>query len=259
MARLDDLRAAYDAQSDHLVGWLRGLPDDVGPQPTRLSGWTVRDLAFHTTEVPRALTTALSSPSPKDRPLSIAQYTSRWRASAAEIEQRDRAGAATFGLPDIVARHEAEAAALHDALAGATGDVVIAARRGAIRLSDMLTTRVNELVVHSLDLSASVPERGPVTIDRQALGVSCRMLTGILAERVPGHTVEVRVPPYSAVQCGEGPRHTRGTPPNVVEVDAMAWVEIATGRLSWPAALAGGQLRISGERADISEHLPVLA
>jgi hypothetical protein len=85
------------------------------------------------------------------------------------------------------------------------------------------------------------------------------MLTAILAERVPGHTVEVRVPPYSAVQCVEGPRHTRGTPPNVVEVDAMTWIEIATGRASWDAALASGRLRISGERADISAHLPVLS
>jgi hypothetical protein len=123
----------------------------------------------------------------------------------------------------------------------------------------MLITRVNELVVHSLDLSASVPDVPAVTIERPSLAVACRMLTGILAERLPGHTVEVRVPPYSAIQCIEGPRHTRGTPPNVVEVDAMAWVEIATGRLAWSAAVSDGRVRASGERANLSEQLPVLA
>jgi hypothetical protein len=85
------------------------------------------------------------------------------------------------------------------------------------------------------------------------------MLTGILAERVPGHSVELRVPPYAAVQCVAGPRHTRGTPPNVVEVDAMTWVELATGRAEWADAVAAGRVRASGERADISAHLPVLS
>jgi hypothetical protein len=122
-----------------------------------------------------------------------------------------------------------------------------------------MVTRVNELVVHSLDLSASVPELEPIPVDRGALAVSTRMLTGILAERVPGHSVELRVPPYAAVQCVAGPRHTRGTPPNVVEVDAMTWVELATGRTTWAAASDAGRLRASGERADLSEHLPVLA
>jgi hypothetical protein len=173
--------------------------------------------------------------------------------------RRDRTGAEGVSIDDIVTRHAVESAALHDALATVTGDVVVAARRGPIRVLDLLTTRVNELVVHSLDLSASAPTCDPVRVDRQALGISCRMLTGILAERVRGHTVEVRVPPYSAVQCVEGPRHTRGTPPNVVEVDAMTWIELATGRIGWGTALADGRLRISGERADISEHLPVLA
>ena len=145
------------------------------------------------------------------------------------------------------------------ALDAEPGDPVVPARRGPIKLSDLLVTRVNELVVHSLDLSASVPGIAPVVVDRDALGIAARMLTGILAERAPGRSVEVRVPPYVAVQCIAGPRHTRGTPPNVVEMDAVTWVELATGRLAWSEAIDSGVVRASGERADISAQLPVLA
>jgi hypothetical protein len=84
-----------------------------------------------------------------------------------------------------------------------------------------------------------------------------RFLLEELAVRAPGRSVEVRVPPYGAVQCVEGPRHTRGTPPNVVEIDPMTWVSLATGRTSWDAAVAEGLVRASGERADLSGHLPL--
>jgi uncharacterized protein (TIGR03083 family) len=259
VTRLDELLAAYDAQSESLLDWLRAVPPETAERESRLAGWSVRELAFHLTEVPRALTAALARPASKERALTIADYTAHWRTVAGDIAERDRSAAISYDLPAVITRYESESAAMRSAVAAMSRDVVVSARRGPIRLTDFLTTRVNELVVHSLDLTASTPERDPVAIDRQALGVACRMLAGILAERVPGHTVEVRVPPYSAVQCVEGPRHTRGTPPNVVEVDAMAWIEIATGRLSWHAALGDGRLRISGERADISEHLPVLS
>jgi Bacterial SCP ortholog len=82
-------------------------------------------------------------------------------------------------------------------------------------------------------------------------------LLGLLAARAPGRAVEVRVPPYAAVQCLAGPRHTRGTPPNVVETDAVTWIMLATGRLGWQAAVAGGRVRASGPRADLSGQLPL--
>jgi putative sterol carrier protein len=65
------------------------------------------------------------------------------------------------------------------------------------------------------------------------------------------------VPPFGAVQCVEGPRHTRGTPPNVVETDAETWLGLATGRLGWVEALRTGAVRASGERADLSDFLPL--
>jgi hypothetical protein len=84
-----------------------------------------------------------------------------------------------------------------------------------------------------------------------------RALLAELARRAPGRSIEVRVPPYGAVQCGEGPRHTRGTPPNVVEMDPLTWVRFATGRLGWAEAVADGRIHASGNRADISSYVPI--
>jgi hypothetical protein len=80
----------------------------------------------------------------------------------------------------------------------------------------------------------------------------------VLAERAPGASVEVRVPPYAAVQAVAGVRHTRGTPPAVVELDADTWIALATGALGWAEADAEGRVRASGERADLSPLLPLV-
>ena len=85
-----------------------------------------------------------------------------------------------------------------------------------------------------------------------------RYLLEELVERAPGRSVEVRVPPHGAVQCVEGPRHTRGTPPNVIETDARTWVALGTGSASWDEVRRSGLLRASGERADLSAYLPLV-
>jgi hypothetical protein len=92
---------------------------------------------------------------------------------------------------------------------------------------------------------------------REALRTAVRYLLDVLADRAPGRAVEVRIPPFAAVQCIEGPRHTRGTPANVVETDPLTWLALATGRLDWASAAASGKLRASGPRADISGYLPL--
>jgi hypothetical protein len=84
-----------------------------------------------------------------------------------------------------------------------------------------------------------------------------RVLLAELAHRAPGRSVEVRVPPFGAVQCVPGPRHTRGTPPNVVETDALTWLLVATGRLPWSDAVASGRISASGIRTDLSGYLPL--
>ncbi|MBO0516677.1 sterol carrier family protein, partial [Streptomyces beijiangensis] len=79
-----------------------------------------------------------------------------------------------------------------------------------------------------------------------------------LAAKAPGGATEVRIPPYAVVQCIEGPRHTRGTPPNVVETDPLTWLRLATGRTDWSTALDAAKVSASGERADLSALLPLL-
>ena len=93
--------------------------------------------------------------------------------------------------------------------------------------------------------------------ERDVVRDAVRWLLTALAKRAPGHSVEVRVPPYGAVQCVAGPRHTRGTPPNVVETDPLTWIQLGTGRLSWSEALASGKVTASGIRTDISDLLPL--
>jgi hypothetical protein len=96
-----------------------------------------------------------------------------------------------------------------------------------------------------------------VVPDRPVLRDAVRATLGVLAARVPGRSVEVRVPPFGAIQCVEGPRHTRGTPPNVVETDPVTWLSLALGRTTWVEAMAAGKIRASGTRADLSAYLPL--
>jgi hypothetical protein len=93
--------------------------------------------------------------------------------------------------------------------------------------------------------------------DRPTLRAAVRDLLAALRYLAPGRSVEVRVPPFGAIQCVDGPRHTRGTPPNVVEMSPLTWVSLATGRLAWADAVADGRIAASGTRADLSAYLPL--
>ena len=92
---------------------------------------------------------------------------------------------------------------------------------------------------------------------RRVVGAAVKTTARWLAQQVPGRSVEVRVPPHVAVQCVEGPRHTRGTPPNVVETDARTWLRLATGATTWAQAVTDGAVTASGNRADLSSYLPL--
>ena len=95
--------------------------------------------------------------------------------------------------------------------------------------------------------------------DRGALATAVRLTARTLAAVAPGRSVEVRIPPFAAVQCITGPRHTRGTPANVVETDPRTWLLLATGLLRMPDASAAGVLQLSGSRAgEIEAWLPLL-
>jgi hypothetical protein len=93
--------------------------------------------------------------------------------------------------------------------------------------------------------------------DPAEVPAAVRATLGWLAQTHPGRSVEIRVPPLGAVQAVEGPRHTRGTPPNVVETDPSTWLGLVSGRVGWADAVADGRVRASGTRADLSALLPL--
>jgi hypothetical protein len=96
------------------------------------------------------------------------------------------------------------------------------------------------------------------TAERADLKLLTKELLKALVAKAPGHAVEVRVPPYGAVQCIEGPRHTRGTPGAVIELPPELWIDVALGRTTWAEARSTGKLRASGERTDLTGLLPLL-
>lgn len=99
----------------------------------------------------------------------------------------------------------------------------------------------------------------PAGCAREDVRTAVRFTLEELADVAPGNAVEVRVPPDGAVQAIPGPRHTRGTPPNVVETDPVTWLELVTGQVGWSEAVRAGRVAASGERADLSSYLPLQA
>jgi hypothetical protein len=95
------------------------------------------------------------------------------------------------------------------------------------------------------------------SVPRAVIATAVRYTLEEVTARAPGNSVEVRVPPFGVTQCVEGPRHTRGTPPNVIECDAATWLGIVTGKVSWAEALSAGKVAASGLRADLSSLLPL--
>lgn len=106
-------------------------------------------------------------------------------------------------------------------------------------------------------LEAALTRAADGTRDQADLRLLTKHFLALLEERAPGRSVEVRVPPYAAVQVVEGVRHTRGTPPAVIETDADTWIALATGEVGWADALDSGRVHASGERTDLSPYLPL--
>jgi uncharacterized protein (TIGR03083 family) len=244
-------------QSRTVVAWLRSLDQAAFSLPSVLSGWTVRELAGHLVYAHRTLRESLARVT-TDRPLPISDYVRGYRPAAEAIAAASRAEAEDA---DVMEAIEAEIDACARAMTAPLPDVVMGPR-GPIRGEDLLRTRIVELVVHSDDLSRSLPNRPPVEVRRPALAGATRTLADILAGQHPGRSVEVRVPPFAAVQCGigdPGPSHTRGTPPNVVETDPITFLQLATGRMTWADGVRAGTVHASGLRADLSGVLPLLS
>ena len=238
------------------------MPLEAFERPTVLPGWNLLQLAGHLVLVHAGLRQSLDEPT-KGPALPIHEFVKRYRRDVEMITAATLEASAGLIAPDVLARLEAAADDLATRLqAGVEMRQVINTRRGPTTIEDYVATRIVELVIHTDDLNRSLPEVAPAELQRSALSRCTRTLAGILAGRHPGRSVEVRVPPYAAVQCAigdPGPTHTRGTPPNVVETDPLTFSRLATGRISWAEATAGGAVHASGLRANLAPVLPLLS
>ena len=227
--------------------------------PTRLGDWTVGDLVAHVSMAVETVSRNLDRDEPEKAELALLDWPFATAARAADIAGGTRELAAAHPDPDSLnALYALTEERLTQRLATAPATRRLATRTGAMTLDDYLVTRTVELVVHTDDLNAAIPGLG-IPYDRQALATCTRLLADTLAVKAPGGSTEVRIPPYAVVQCVEGPRHTRGTPPNVVETDPLTWIRLATGRVQWADALDDAQVSASGERADLGGLLPLMA
>ncbi|MFF0200916.1 sterol carrier family protein [Streptomyces sp. NPDC005017] len=249
-------RAAVLAQFGKIRGAVGTLTPDQLAGPTRLGDWTVRDLAAHLTMTVAAVSRALDRPEPPKADIALLDYPSVTALFAEAVADGTRQLAAAE--PDLDALYDRTGDELTARLAAAPDSRVLDLRAGAMTLTDFLVTRTVELVVHTDDLNAAVPGLD-IPLEKQALAACTRLLADALAAKAPGGATEVRVPPYAVVQCVEGPRHTRGTPPNVVETDPLTWVRLATGRTTWADARDAALVSASGERADLAGLLPLMS
>lgn len=250
-------RAALVAQVSAVRSAVHTLTDEQLALPSGLPGWDVKLLVAHVVRQIDAVRLLLSEPEPD--PVPPLTGLSAWAVSTAAIaEQLDASTRETAaGITNAAEAVDAAAARMEPFLEDAVrADRIVPHVFGAMRALDMTVTRLVELVVHGDDLARATGVE--VVHDRQAVAAVTRLLADALAVKAPGNSVEVRIPPYAAVQCVEGPRHTRGTPANVVETDPMTWIRLATGRLEWRSAVDDTAVSASGERADLAPYLPVL-
>lgn len=251
------VRQALIGQVEAVTAAAHALTAGQRALPSGLPGWDVHHLLVHIAlqidALPRFLAGPESTAGTPRVDLPAWALSTAKAADALDRETREEAERTA----DAPARIDEAVAQLEPVLESAVReDLLIPHGAGAMRMLDFTVTRLVELVVHSDDLARATG--GAVTLDRRALAATVRLLTDTLAVKAPGGSVEVRVPPFAVVQCVEGPRHTRGTPPNVVETDPLTWVRLATGRVAWTDARKAGAVSAGGERADLRGLLPLL-
>lgn len=128
---------------------------------------------------------------------------------------------------------------------------------GRAALAAWLEVNALDSAANAGSTAASGTSGAPAPVPRGTLATAVRYSLEEVTARAPGNSVEVRVPPYGVTQCVEGPRHTRGTPPNVIECDAATWLAMVSGQLRWTDAVGAGRVAASGLRADLSGLLPL--
>ena len=159
-------------------------------------------------------------------------------------------------LADLFPRLDAWAAGLPASDAPAARRLLARRDAAAVERDPRRLALLEEGLVTDL-LATNAVVATPLEVGRASLAAAVRSSLARLSAAHPGRLVEVRVPPFGAVQAVEGPRHTRGTPPNVVETDAATWIDLATGAEGWGDAAASGRILASGTRADLAALLPL--
>ncbi len=248
---------AFLAQSALLADWLTAVPDESFAAPSVLFGWDVRTLVGHVVLTQDRLAATLRTRS-REVPYRPADYVRHYRPAADAIAARTHEVTGDKTPRELIAALR-DTTPVRAATNGVADTTAVSGTRGPITALDWARTRLVEIVVHCDDLSRSLPDLSPVPLHRATLAATTRFLTRILAAQAPGRSVEVRIPPFAAVQAVEGPRHTRGTPPNEVETDPITWFRLATGRQQFADAVAAGLVRSSGARSDLTAHLPLLS
>lgn len=233
LSTYDSLALALRAQWDLLLPAFR---DPAGR--TGVGGWSVGDLEAHLSALTGQLADLADAPEAVGRPLALVGWARALHGLREEI-------AVPSPAPPF-----AESAARASVALDTDPAKLVRQQTGVHTFADAALFRLVEAVVHGMDLG--------VAPARPAVKIVVKTLAGLLAETAPGASVEVRVPPYAAVQCLAGPRHTRGTPPNTVETDVDTFLRLATGRLGW--ADATSRVRATGERAqEVAGLLPLLS
>ncbi|MEU6481752.1 sterol carrier family protein [Streptomyces sp. NPDC047017] len=249
-------RTAVLAQFGAVRAAVSALTPEQYALPARSGGRSVRELVVRTGAAVTAVGRLLALPEPARPDAVLLDWPSAAAADRAAADD-DVTRVLAADPPGLDAWLADAGRDLADQLDRHPGTRLLATAAGALPLADYLVTRAVELVVRTDDLNAAVPGLD-IPFDRQALAACTRLLADALAVKAPGGSTEVRVPPYAVVQCVPGPRHTRGTPPNVVETDPLTWVRLATGRTTWRQALADAAVSAGGERADLGELLPLM-
>ncbi|GAB3623518.1 hypothetical protein GCM10027418_16010 [Mariniluteicoccus endophyticus] len=224
------------------------------PRPGHRVGTLVGTLIVCEADLIGALSRSTSA-----RPGSLADYLQGERFTRHNREDLARELAQHESGASLAEQFRSQADELKMLLDEPTVPSVVTVGHQSLRLVDLLRATTIELLLGTDDLDTALPHHD-IEWSREALATGVRALTEVIAQRHPGRSIEVRVPPFAAVQCGMGddPSHTRGTPPNVVETDARTFLRLVHDRTRFADEVAAGRLHASGTRSDLSAWFPLL-
>lgn len=242
-------------QGQHVASFLASLRAAEFCRTVPGTAYRVRDVAAELLMTQNQLLEALERPT-AERPQPLAIHLDGLRLSRSHPKELAGELAEHEAGPALAGQFQQQMHEIGQRLGSGDLPEVVSVPT-PLRLADVVRLVAVEFVLHSDDLTRAIPGHRPVQWHRGVMADAVRALAEMMRARYPGREVEIRVPPFAAFQCGAGPRHTRGTPPNVVECEPVPFVRLCRGRQSLPDAVQRGHLLASGVRADISDWLPL--